>query len=694
MKKEYIIENVHCADCARSLELALGKIDGIKNAKINFVRQRMTLEFEDNVSIEMALNKVDKLVSSFSAKVTLIELTTEQPKSLKNNKKHFSILQWIDLSIFLAGLVLGLVCILVNMNRALFFTLVVISALLMGYKTYYKAIKLLTKGVVNENLLLLVSVFGAIVINQAKEGLMVVALYSIGKFLEDMAVDKSRKNISELMQLAPEYAEVKVGATIKQVKIEDVTVGSVMLVRPGERVPLDGIILKGGASLDIKHITGESIPVYKKENEEVVAGSIVLDGALEITTTTTAKDSTISKILNLIENSSENKSKTESFISKFASVYTLVVIGLAILTGFIVSIVTKDISEGVYRGLSFLVVACPCAFAISVPLSYFSGIGNASKRGILVKGSNFLDISAKIKTVAFDKTGTLTTGNFEVLSVESLVENFSMIDILKFACFGEQYSNHPIAKAIMRCGADIKLREVKDFKEIAGEGVSYTFANQTIFVGKQATESNDYKTKVVVKVDGEIVGEIFLADKIKDSSYDTIKWLNKNHIKTIMLSGDNEKVAKEIAEELNINEYKSSMTPEEKYNYLTDLKKQTNGSVAYVGDGINDAPSLANSDIGISMGINGSDSSIEASDVVIADDNPHQVVSLIKVARHTKKIVIENIVFALSIKVLFLALSAFGITKMLFAVFADVGVTLIAVLNSMRALFYKFKGEK
>lgn len=695
MKKEFSIENLHCADCARSLEMVLNKIDGIADAKINFVRQRMTIEIASGADEDKVLDSVDKLVSSFSAKVTLVEIGGKEPELTKvKNRFKLSTRQWIDLSLFMIGLVLGAVCVFVNMPRALFYVLVISSALLMGYKIYYKALKLLTKGVVNENLLLFVSVAGAIAINQAKEGLMVVALYSLGKFLEGIAVDKSRRNISELMELAPEYADVKVGATIKCVEIEDVEVGSIVLVRAGSRVPLDGKIIKGGASLDIKHITGESVPVYKQEGEEVVAGSIVLDGVIEIETTTTAKDSTIAKILNLIENSSENKSKTESFINRFASVYTLLVIGLAIVTGVVVSLVTKDISEGVYRGLSFLVVACPCAFAISVPLSYFSGIGNASRRGVLVKGSNFLDISSKIKTVAFDKTGTLTTGNFEVLSVESLVENFSMIDILRFACFGEQYSTHPIAKAIMRCGADIKLREVKDFKEIAGEGISYTLSGQTVFVGKEKTDSEDYRTRVVVKLDGDVIGEILLADKIKDSSYETIAWLNKNHIKTIMLSGDNEKVAKEIAEELGIKEYKSSMTPEEKFNYVSNLKAQPGGVVAYVGDGINDAPTLANSDVGISMGINGSDSSIEASDVVIADDNPHQVVSLIKVARNTKKIVIENIVFALTVKLLFLALSAFGVTKMLFAVFADVGVTVIAVLNSMRALFYKFKGEK
>ena len=367
--------------------------------------------------------------------------------------------------------------------------------------------------------------------------------------------------------------------------------------------------------------------------------------------------------------------------------------GLAVVTGVIVGIVTKNINTAVYRGLIFLVCSCPCAFAISVPLSYFSGIGNASRHGILIKGSNSLDSSAKIGMVAFDKTGTLTNGNFEVEEIESLSENYSLQDILKFACWGEQYSLHPIAKAIMKYGEDVKLRDVEGHKEIAGKGVEYTLGGIKIFVGTDENDRADVSTTVYVKVDGEPIGKLLLSDTIKDSSFGTIQQLKKKSIKTIMLSGDNNSVAKTIGSTLNIDEVYGEMTPESKYNWLVDNKNK-NFTTAYVGDGINDSPSLAVADVGISMGINGATSSKEASDIVLVDDNPERIVELVDISKHTKKIVIENILFALIIKALFLALGAVGVTGMIFAVFADVGVTIIAVMNSLRALFYKTKRDK
>ena len=363
---------------------------------------------------------------------------------------------------------------------------------------------------------------------------------------------------------------------------------------------------------------------------------------------------------------------------------------MALITGLIVSLVTGDVSQGVYRGLIFLVVSCPCAFAISVPLSYFSGIGNASRKGILIKGSNYLDASAKIKTIAFDKTGTLTKGQFEVVEVESLNENYSMIDILKFACWAEQYSTHPIAKAIMKYGEDVKLREVEDFKEVAGEGVCYKLSGLEIFVGMDKERLKSKYTSVFIKVDNETIGKINLTDSIKDSSYLTIKKLKAMGVKTVMLSGDNNNVAKEIGEELGLDEFFGELKPDDKYAWVESHKVE-NGTFAYVGDGINDAPSLTVADVGISMGIGGSASSIEASDVVLSDDNPEKIVDLIEISKHTKKIVIENIAFAGIVKLTFLTLGALGVTGMIFAVFADVGVTLIAVLNSMRALLFKTK---
>ena len=688
MKKEFIIENLHCANCATNLAAAVRQINGIVDADINFVTQKFSFEIKDDANYDEVFNKIKDLVSSFSAKVVLSE---KKEVETNKNEASFDYKKLISFITFVLGVAVGIVSIVLKVDVWLEYTLVIASALLIGYKIYYKALKLILKGVVDENLLLTISVFGAIAIGESTEGLMVVLLYSIGKMLEVVAINKSRTNIKDLMELSPEMANVKEGSVVVSKKVEDITIGSLLVVKAGERIPLDGIIRNGNASVDIKHITGESVPMFAKTDDEVYAGSVVLDGVLEIEATTNYQTSTVAKIMNLIEQASNKKSKTETFVSKFAKTYTILVMVSAVITGVVVSLVTKNINEGIYRGLSFLVVACPCAFAISVPLSYFSGIGNASKNGILIKGSSYIDVASKLKVIAFDKTGTMTTGNFEVIEVESLNSNFSMIDVLKFACYGEQYSSHLIAKAILKYGEDIKLRDVQDFKEIAGKGVSYTLGGQTIFVGREEQESDSVnKTSVVVLADNEPIGRIILADSIKDGAEETVKWFNDKKIKTIMLSGDNEVITKVVAEEIGIKEFHYKLTPEEKYEHLEGLIQNPNsGAVAYVGDGINDAPSLALADIGISMGINGSASSIEASDVVIADDKPKQIVNLVKISNNTTKIVKENIIFAMIIKLLFLVLSALGITSMVFAVFADVGVTLIAIINSMRALFYK-----
>ena len=763
MQKEYIIKNIHCADCARVLGEAITKVDGIVDANINFVRQKLTLNIEDGINFDTVYLKVLKVIKDFSAKVVLDEVSqcssTKDTKSYvltvkklscancanklvetlkqqhgiisvsfnfaaeklyvdidenivgladvkkiiketepkveiidKNNiEKHK-----IDLSVIfvILGLMLGTATLFLDSSSIIYWIFLLASVLFIGHQTYLTAIRLLMRGVVNENLLVTISVFGAIAVDEAREGLMVVALYTIGKMLEAIAVNKSRKSIQSLVEIQPEYANL-INEDGSQVKVQpaDVVIGSKIIIKTGERVPLDGKIVSGTASLDQSHLTGESVPIMATVGMEVASGSIVLDGLIEVQTTKEYHDSTVSRILSLIEDASEKKSKTETFISKFSKYYTLGVIVFAISVGLIVGFLTKDINLAVYRGLIFLVVSCPCAFAISVPLSYFSGIGNASRRGILIKGSNYLDASAKIKVVAFDKTGTLTKGQFEVQEVEALTEHYSMIDILKFACWGEQYSTHPIARAIIKYGEDVKLHDVGNFREVAGEGVFYTVGGLEIFVGMDREENLGAYTTVYVKVDGERIGKISLTDTIKESAYATIKALKTLNVKTVMLSGDNKLVATEIANDLGIDECFGELNPEDKYSWI-EQNKGGKKTTAYVGDGINDAPSLALSDIGISMGIGGSASSIEASDVVLSDDNPERIVDLIEISKHTKKIVVENIAFAGIVKVTFLVLSGLGVTGMLFAVFADVGVTLIAILNSMRALFHKTKNQK
>lgn len=759
MQKEYLIKNIHCADCARVLGEAISKIDGVVGANINFVRQKFSLEINDEYNFEEVFEKVNKVIKDFSTKVVLEDLnaksTMENVKNysfivknlncancanalvedllklngVKNVSMNFAVEKMFieidesiitinqvkehikakepnsiitdsvskvrrkfDISLFLVvvGLMLGVATFFINIGTVYYWCTLVASVVLIGHQTYLTALRLLKRGVVNENLLVTISVFGAIAVNEAREGLMVVGLYTIGKMLEAMAVNKSRKSIQSLVEIQPEYANLIEDDVQKKVAPNEVKIGSKIVIKQGERVPLDSIIVNGCAMLDQKHLTGESMPVSVGVGEEIASGSIVLDGVIEAQTIKEYNESTVARILSLIEDASEKKSKTETFISKFSKFYTLGVIVLAISVGLVVGLVTKDLNLAVYRGLIFLVVSCPCAFAISVPLTYFSGIGNASKLGILIKGSNYLDASAKIKTVAFDKTGTLTKGQFEVIEVDSLNENYSMIDILKFACWAEQYSTHPIAKAIMKYGEDVKLREVENFREVAGEGVGYTLSGLEIFVGMATRDEESIYTQVFIKVDDEIIGKISLADGIKESAHQTILRLKAMGIKTVMLSGDSNSVAKATAEEISLDEFYGGLKPEDKYLWI-ESHKNDKEKLAYVGDGINDAPSLAIADIGVSMGIGGSASSIEASDVVLSDDNPERVADLIDLSKHTKKIVVQNIAFAGLVKLTFLILSGLGITGMLFAVFADVGVTLIAIFNSMRALFYKTK---
>ena len=589
----------------------------------------------------------------------------------------------INIIFLILGIASGLVAILVTLPAWAFWTLFVLSALLLGYQTYLKAIKLLFKGNVNENVLITLSVIGAAVIGEYMESLMVICLYSIGKILEGLAVNKSKRSIEELTNLQPEYANLLVDGKEERISPEDVELGSTIIVRAGEKVPLDGVILEGSSMLDTQSLTGESLPYSVSKGDEILSGSIVLDGVLTIKTTKTCTESTVSKIMNLIENAENKKSKTETFISKITRWYTLGVFILSVLVWGIVWAVTKEFNTALYRGLIFLVVSCPCAFAISVPLSYFSGIGNASKKGILIKGSNYLDACAKLDIVAFDKTGTLTTGQFNIEKVESFKDNLTEEDIIYLASLGEQNSLHPLAKSILANNKK-ELVEVDNVKEIAGEGVFFAFNGKTYFIGRKGKEGKN--TSVEVYENEVLIGKIYLSDTIKESSRVACEELNSMGIKTVLLSGDNKEIVESVGNSLGIQECKYSLLPQDKYNWIEENKKGK--TLAYVGDGINDAPSLMLADVGISMGINGSPASIEASDIVLVDDNPNKVPMAVKLSKYTRKIVWENIIFSAGIKFTFLLLGAIGITGMLPAVLADVGVTVLAILNSMRALRY------
>ena len=669
-------EGLNCPNCAKKLEAQLNKIDGIESAKIDFFKG--TIEFESK-SEKKALKEVVKTAKLFEPNIKIS--TANDGK--KDNTKFI-----IDCSLLALGIVLGLVSIFAPLAPWAYWTMLFASAILMGYTTYYKAGRLLLKGVINENLLVTISVFGAIAIGEHFEGLMVIALYQIGKVLEGLAVSKSKKSIEALTNFKPEFAVLLSGDKEVKVSQKQIKIGDVIIVRPGERVSVDGIVESGSASLDLQSLTGESLPVAVKEENEVLSGSIVLDGVLKIKATKKYEESTVNTIINLIETASEKKSKTETFISKITKWYTLGVIVLSVLVFGIVMLATKNFDTAIYRGLIFLVVSCPCAFAISVPLSYFSGLGNASKNGILIKGSNYLDACAKLNIIAFDKTGTITTGEFEIEKIESLKEEYSENDIIYLSSLGEQYSLHPLAKSIIKENKK-ELVEVANVKEIAGEGVYFTFKNKEYFVGRK---SDNLQGTVVELFENEIkIGQITLKDKIKDNSEVTCKNLKKLNIKTVMLSGDNKDVASSVANEVGIDESYGELLPQDKYDWIKQKIENPNNVVGYVGDGLNDAPSLMLASVGFCMGIKGNSASIEASDIVIANDNITKIPLAIDISKYTRKIVWQNIILSAIIKVTFLTLGAIGVTGMLAAVIADVGVTVMAILNSLRALNYKSK---
>ncbi len=679
MKKVVKIQGLDCANCAKFLEGEINKIQGVENAKIEFVKQK--LEFESD--------NIDKSIEDIISLTRKVEPDVKILYKIDKNTSKFSKQLFFNILMLVLGVAIGCCALFISLPIWAFWILFVASALCLGYKTYYKAITQLFRGVVNENMLLTISVVGASIIGEYMEGLMVIALYSIGKIFEGLAVDNSRKSIAKLVELQPEYAVVLRNDQEVKCNPSEVNVGEILFIKPGEKVALDGVIIEGSSSINTQSLTGESVPITLKEGDEILSGSIVIDGILKVKVSKVYNESTVSKIMNLIENASANKSKTETTISKLTKWYTLGVVIVALAVWGIVWAVTKNFDLALYRGLIFLVVSCPCAFAISVPLSYFSGLGNASKNGVLIKGSNYLDLLTKLNVVAFDKTGTLTTGEFVIEKIVVKDEKRSEQEILYLAGLGEQYSLHPLAKSIVKaCG---ELKDVDFVSEKAGEGVEFNYNNKKYFVGSRNKELKN--TTVEVYENNKVIGEIYLKDCIKNTSKQTCEGLKVLGLSTILLSGDKEESVKLTANEIGIDKSYAKLLPQDKYEYLKRLKQEKK-IIGYVGDGINDAPSLMLADIGISMGINGSPASIEASDVVLVDDNPIKVVKAIKISKFTKTIVWQNIILSALVKLVFLVLGAVGVTGMLWAVFADVGVTLLAILNSMRALKYNPNKQK
>ena len=565
------------------------------------------------------------------------------------------------------------------------------------FRTAKKALVQIKKGIFDENALITISVIGACFVNKITEAVMVIALYEIGKILESRAINKTRRSISDLMDIKPEYANLKVGNNIKKVSPDTIKMGDIILIKTGEKIPLDGIIVKGKARIDTSAITGESILKEMQENEQIFSGSINVEGLIEVKVEKTYENSTVNQILNLVENATNKKAKTETFVAKVAKIYTPIVLGLALLVAIFMPILFKNItySDSIYKALIFLVISCPCSIAISVPLSYFSGIGKASKKGILIKGSNYLDGINNISEIIFDKTGTITTGNFKISKINCIDESYTKEEIINYFAMGESFSNHPIAKSILKeSNGKIDTKKVTNFEEISGKGLQYNYENKKIKIGNSDfvnylyNKEENYGLSLYLKIDEKVIGNIFLTDEIKTKAKDVIKQLKKLNITTKMFTGDKKEIANIVAKEINIDSVKAQMLPQDKYKELEkSIELNTsNKNIAYVGDGINDSPVLARADIGISMGGIGSSSAIEASDIVIMTDELEKIIDAIQISKKTKKIIMENLTFSIGVKIIILILSLIGITDMWEAVFADVGTTLITIFNTLRIL--------
>ena len=683
---EFILKDLDCAACANEIQEKLAKNPELHNVNVNFAKLKLTYE-TDTVSVE----EVRKAVKEQEPDVEMI--SAEKMKEIENKKesKMGAQIARLLIGIIIAGI--GLYAKLPDTISTIF---IILGYVILLYRTAKNAFKMLfASKKINENFLITVSCVGAYLVGEHMEGLMVITLYEIGKILEEKSISKSRKSIKDLMDIKPEYANLKTENDIKKVSPEEVKIGDTILIKEGEKVPLDGIVKKGTADLNTASLTGESKLTQVSESENVLSGSIVVDGMIEVKVTKEYKNSTVSRILDLVENATDKKAKTETFVNKVSSIYTPIVIGLAAIVAIFLPLFTDIPYTGnngsIYRALIFLVISCPCSIAISVPLSYFSGIGKSSKEGILIKGSDYIDAIKDIKEIVFDKTGTLTKGEFEITKIDTF-ENYTEQEVLKYAAMGEKYSNHPIAKSIMKANKE-EVAEVQEFKEIAGKGLSYQYNGETVLVGNSVlVEANDTNeegaTKIYVKINDKLAGIIYLGDTVKDGVVETIKELKALGIKTNMFTGDNKQIAEKTGKEIGIQNIKSEMLPQDKYNAFEEIinKKDEKSKVAFVGDGINDSPVLARADVGISMGGVGSESAIEASDVVIMTDNVSKILDAIKISKKTCRIIRQNLVFAITVKVLILLLSTIGLSGMWQAVFADVGVTILTIFNTLRIL--------
>lgn len=685
---KYTLEGLDCAACAKKVEDEIANTEGYEDVVVNFSTLKLTFK-TDKPSPK---KEITKLVQKLEPEVEVLEDGEEKHDKEEHNGN--------DIARIIIGIAIYLIALLGHFDTIVTNTLTIIAFIILLYKTAKKGFKQLFKNrVLDENMLIVVSAIGAYAVGKNSEGLMVITLYEIGKILESKAVNKTRKSISDLMNIKPEYANLKQGEEFKQVVPEEVKIGDIIVVKTGEKIPLDGVIVKGNAQIDNSALTGESKLLEVSENSKVLSGSINTNGLIEVKVEQTYENSTVSQILNLVENATDKKAKTETFVSKAAKIYTPVVIGLALLVAIFMPLIIAGVSykESVYKALIFLVISCPCSIAISVPLSYFSGIGKASKKGILIKGSDYLDGIKDIKEIIFDKTGTITTGKFAVSQIDVIDTNYTEQDVLKYFAMGEKNSNHPIAKSILNkyeiiFKENTNIKNVENFEEVSGKGLQYQYKGKIVKIGNteftNAEKENIVGTVLYLNINGTLVGRIVLTDEIKPKTKETMQKLHALGVNTKMFTGDKKEIAEKIAKEVGIKAVKSEMLPQDKYNELDTIisKREEHQKVAFVGDGINDSPVLARADIGISMGGIGSSSAIEASDVVIMTDELSKIVDAIDISKKTNKIIKQNLIFSIGVKILTLVLSLFGIADMWQAVFADVGVTLITIFNTLRIL--------
>ena len=703
--KSYSLKGLDCPNCSAKIEKEVGELDGVQSSVVNLMKQTLTINVTQTAADTIA-SQIETIVHGHEPDVEVSEIVQESyipekkqeaNESYNNEDKKLTVRLATGAAIYAIGMALT---VFVKVPLPIELAFLIVSYVILGGDVVWQAVRNISKGrVFDEHFLMSVSTIGAFVIGEYPEAVAVMLFYQVGEFFQSLAVKRSRKSISDLMDIRPDSATVRRNGELITISPENVSIGEIIIVKPGEKIPLDGVVLDGDSMLDTRALTGESVPRSVHKGDEALSGCMNQTGVLMIKTTKAFGESTASKIIDLVENASSRKAPTENFITTFARYYTPVVVILAAFLAILPPIILGGgWTEWIRRGFVFLVVSCPCALVISIPLTFFGGIGAASKRGVLVKGSNYLEALNNVSAIVFDKTGTLTKGVFNVTDILP-ANGFSKEQVLEYAAEAESFSNHPIAKSILAAyEKEIDQSVISDYKEISGYGISVMAGEKKVFAGNTKlmdTECIEYTTcekagtKVYLAVDGQYAGCILITDEVKPDSKKAISDLKHIGVeKTVMLTGDDEKIGKSVAEELQLDKYYAQLLPDQKVEKveLLDSKKRPGSKLAFVGDGINDAPVLARADVGIAMGGLGSDAAIEAADVVLMTDEPSKLVDAIEVAKATKQIVMQNIVIALGIKSVFLILGALGIAGMWEAVFGDVGVTIIAVLNAMRIL--------